>query len=177
MNNFQGNARKFFNIISNPISFCQIQLKSELFKIFIFQTFSKNLENFGLFMKYSQNFCRMSDLFLIFIINFHRLFLEFQGFRVGFFLIIYGWSIQRWSILALYCVSKNFVARWEMPRDTARSLSKNSRLEFLKFLPESFIITLFGLFFVALPFCGPSLFFGFSAISQNSQKFAKMGNG
>ena len=93
--------------------------------------------------------------------------------------IIYGWSSLRWSILALYCVSKNFAARCEMPRDTARSLSKNSRLEFLefqKFLPGwSFIITFYGfLFLVTVSFCGPSLFFGFSRISQNTQKFAKM---
>ena len=96
-------------------------------------------------------------------------------------MIIYGWSSLRWSILALYCVSKNFAARCEMPRDTARSLSKNSRLEFLefqKFLPGSFIITFwwFSCFWSLSLFCGPSLFFGFSRISQNSQKFSKMGN-
>ena len=92
--------------------------------------------------------------------------------------IIYGWSSLIWSILALYCVSKNFAARCEMPRDTARSLSKNSRLEFLefqKFLPGwSFIITFYGFcfwsrsLFVVHPYFSVFLEFSkFSKIREN----------
>ena len=78
----------------------------------------------------------------------------------------------------VYCVSKNFAARCEMPRDTARSLSKNSRLEFLefqKFLPGSFIITLYGFCFWSLSLfvVHPSFsaFLEFLKILKNSQKW------
>ena len=180
-------AQKFFNIFSNPFTFCQIQLKSELFKIETFQTFFYNFffEIFIILSKFSWRFLKMSDKFLIFKIDFHRIY--FPIFRNNFKMrnygeilrIIYGWSSLRWSILALYCVSKNFAARCEMPRDTARSLSKNSRLEFLefqKFLPGwSFIITFYGFcfwslsLFVVHPYF--SVFLEFLKILKNSRKW------
>ena len=68
-------AQKFFNIFSNPFTFCQIQLKSELFKIETFQTFFYNFFfEFFYYFIFLEGFLKMSDKFLIFKIDFRRIY-------------------------------------------------------------------------------------------------------